>query len=64
MLNLVLKVHQYRILNKLRLKKALLVNRAVEKALIAQIPKEVHCVIAHKKVLREGASEVSDLVSE
>ena len=63
-LDLVFKVHQYRILDELGLKKTLFVDGTVEKALVAEIPEEVHGVVAHEKVFGERASEVSDLVSE
>ena len=50
-LHLVLKIHQDSILDKLGLQEALLVNRAVEESLIAEIPEEIHCIIFREEVL-------------
>ena len=64
MLDLVLEIHQYRILDKLRLQETLLVDGTIEEALIAEVPEEIHGVVLDEKVLGEGASEISDLISE
>ena len=64
MLDLILEIHQYRILDKLRLQETLLVDGTVEEALIAEVPEEIHGVVLDEKVLGEGASEISDLISE
>lgn len=63
-LDLVLEIHQNRILHELRLQKALLVNRTVEEALVTQVPEEVHGVVFGEEVFGEGPGEVSDLVLE
>jgi len=63
-LHLVLEVHQNRILHELRLQETLLVDRAVEKALIGEIPEEVRSEILDEEVLGEVPCEVSELVSE
>ena len=64
MLDLILEIHQYRILDKLRLQETLLVDGTIEEALIAEVPEEIHGVVLDEKVLGEGASEISDLISE
>jgi len=64
MLDLVVEVHQNRVLHELCLQEALLVDRAVEDALEAQIPEEVVDVVFIEEVLAEVACEVGQLVSE
>ena len=64
MLHLIFVVHQNCILDKLSLQEAFLVNWAVKKALVAQVPKEVHRVIFSEEVLGEGPSKVCYLVTE
>ena len=46
------------------MKEAFLVDRAVKEPLIAEIPKEIHRVVLHEKVLGKGSGEISDLISE
>jgi len=63
-LHLVFKIHQNGVLNELCLQETFLVNRAVEEALIAQVPEEVHRVVFSEEILRERSREVGDLVSK
>ena len=63
-LDLVLEVHEDRILHELRLQETLLVDRAVEEALVAQVPEEVGREVLHEEVLAEVAREVRQLVPE
>ena len=64
MLYLVFEVHQDCILHKLCLQKALLVDWAVEEALVAEVPEEVGSEVLDEEVLAEVAGEVCQLVSE
>ena len=50
MLHLIFIVHQDGVLNELGLKETLFVNRAVEKALVTQVPKEIHRVVLGEEV--------------
>ena len=63
-LNLVFEIHQNSVLNELCLQETFLVNRAVEEALIAQVPEEVHRVVFSEEVFRERSRKVRDLVSK
>ena len=64
MLDLILEIHQYRILHELCLQETLLVNGTVEEALIAEVPEEIHGVVFDEEVLGEGTGEISDLIPE
>jgi hypothetical protein len=62
-LHLVFEVHQDGILDKLGLKETFLVDWAVEEALVAEVPEEIHCVILGEEVLGEVSCEVCHLVT-
>lgn len=64
MLHLILVIHQYGVLNELGLKETFLIYRAIEEALIAKIPEEVHGIVLLEEELREGTRKVSDLITE
>ena len=50
MLNLILKIHQDGVLDKLSLQEALLIDRAVKESLITEIPEEVHGIVLDEEV--------------
>ena len=50
-LDLVFKIHQDGILDKLGLQEALLVNWTVKETLVAEIPEKVHRIVFSKEVL-------------
>ena len=50
MLNLILKIHQDGVLDKLCLQEALLIDRAVKESLITEIPEEVHSIVLDEEV--------------
>lgn len=51
MLHLILEVHQDGILDKLSLEETFLVDGAVEKALITEVPEEICCVVFSEEIL-------------
>ena len=63
-LDLVFKVHQDGILDKLGLQEALFINWTVKEALVAEIPEKVHGIVFGEEVLRKVSSEISNLVPE
>jgi len=63
-LHLVFEVHQDGILDELCLKETFLVDRAVEEALVAEVPEEIHCVILGEEVFGEVPCEVRHLVTQ
>ena len=58
MLDLIIKVHENRILDELSLQKAFLIDWTVEDALKGQVPEEVLDVVFGEEVLLEIAREV------
>ena len=51
MLDLVFKIHQNGILDKLGLQEALFVNWTIEETLITEIPEKVHGIVFGEEVL-------------
>ena len=64
MLNLIFVVHQDGILHELSLQETFLVDWAVEKALVAEVPEKVHSVVLREEILAEVPREVRHLVLE
>lgn len=62
MLNKIIKFGQKAILHEFSLQKRPLVNRTVEKALEANIPKEIWTVFLSEKILLEWSSKVAKLL--
>ena len=62
-LHLVFEVHQDGILDELGLEETFLVNGAVEEALVAEVPEEIHCVILGEEILGEVPCEVRHLIA-
>ena len=61
-LHLILEVHQNGILDELSLEETFLVDGAVEKALITEVPEEICCVVFSEEILRKVARKIRHLV--
>lgn len=64
MLYKIVKLCKQAVLHEFRLQEGPLVNRTIEKALKAHIPKEVAAVLLREKVLAKAPCEITELLLE